>query len=223
MVGKTNKSYVKYLKSSLDCLVFYLGLVVNNSKSIIYCFDKISSSHLMEKILCIKVGYFLLTYLGLHLTIGSLKSIHFQSLFDRLYAQLVGQKRKFLSLEGRFQFLRSTINKFLTYWFIYIFILKRILKNINSLIVKFFYHVEDVKKLQLVSQTITTLHIFKGGMGLQYVHSLNTICKVKTPSKVLQYKNLHDMWCLQIQLYLKDISLKRLSSLERTKELCYLV
>lgn len=88
LVTEKVDSSIHSLKSSLDTLVNYVGLIVNITKSSFYFNGKSNFHQLLVDLLGIKRGGFPFTYLGLPLMVGPLKLVKFTSLFDKLYAWL---------------------------------------------------------------------------------------------------------------------------------------
>lgn len=126
---------------------------------------------------------------------ATLSSTHFVGLFDKLFHWLSGWKSKLLSLGGRFQLIRSSIHSYLSYWFRSVVFPKGILKRLNSLVARFFYHGSDTKKMHTISWHKTTLPRAFGGTGLSSIHTLYHICKSKLFLKVIKPGSLLGNWC----------------------------
>lgn len=194
VLGVAGTSTAFSLKEVLESFASLTGLVVNYTKSSL-CFsfstDEIDGiSHTLN----MEPGTFPLKYLGLPLTVGPQKVIHFSALLDKLYNWLAGWKSKWLSYGGRFQLIRSSINNYLTYWLRAMTIPKCVLKRISSLIAKFFYHGESVKKLHPISWYKTMLPKDKGGTGLVSATTLNILCKIKVVWRLLKKPSLLADW-----------------------------
>lgn len=99
------------------------------------------------------LGVFPIKYLGIPFMDHNLKSSNFGSLQDKIYSWLVGWKAKILFYSGRIQFIRYFINGLLSYWLRGTNILKGILKKINSLVVKLFFHGMDQNKVHMIAWT----------------------------------------------------------------------
>lgn len=194
-MGEASNSTLVSLNQNLCILKSYLGLEINTTKSNI-CFSKDCRQVVdLIKILNINQGSFPLKYLGLPLTYGSVKIAFFNPLFDKLQKWLAGWKSKFLSLGGRLQLLRSSVNNYLTYWFRFMAIPKGILKRICSFTAKFFYHSGEGNKLHTISWAQTTLPKEKGGIGLLSASTLNDLCKIKVLWKLSQGESFFAKWC----------------------------
>lgn len=185
MLGKYNYSRACSLKASLAEFETYMGLSINHDKSMIVGSLGSTQSDRMQEVLGLKEVHFPLKYLGLPLVADALKLIHFNDLFYKLTRWLEGWKSKYLSLGGRLQLLHSSINNLLSFWFGSVFIPKGIIKKLTSLTAKIFYHIGDGKKLYLTSWSQNAFPRSKGGISLNYVSTLNSICKIKSIWKVL--------------------------------------
>lgn len=180
VVGMANSTTASSLKDALDMLHSYLGLAIDRAKSSICFSGKEEGSREFLETLNINKGSFPFKYLGLLLVASGLKSIHFNTLFDKLSVRLAGWKSKLLSLGDCLLLLKSSVNGYLAIWFRAVHIPKSIIKKINSLTAKFFEHVGETNKLHIISWAKTTLLKVKRGNGLLSATTLNTICKLKT-------------------------------------------
>lgn len=123
------------------------------------------------------------------------KLVYFNSLFDKLHFWLAGWKSKLLSLGGRLQLIRSSINSYLSYWFRSMAIPDGIIRRICSFTAIFFFHSGEVKKLHTISWERITLPKEKGGIGLLSASSLNLISKLKLVWKICIGNTQFAKWC----------------------------
>lgn len=128
-----NSHMVDSLSRRMGTLASYLGLEHNLEKSFVCFSKKTHNIELYYRLLNIQPGNFPLKYLGIPLVQGSLKSYHFNCLFNKITRWLAEWKSKFLSFGGRLQLLRYTVNRYLFYWLYVIIISKAILNKLNSL------------------------------------------------------------------------------------------
>lgn len=145
--------------------------------------------------------------------------VFFNPLFDRLQSWLAGWKTKFLSLGGRLQLIRSSVNSYLTYWFGSMAIPEGIIKKICSFTAKFFYHSGEEKKLYTISWACTTLPKDKGGISLLSVSFVNVVCKLKMTWRICTGNSLLAKWCRSKYISIWNPNTYKSSSLWKTLKL----
>lgn len=176
--GRKDTATITAFERILSDFKDYTGLVINKEKSLITGNRNGATLHL-SNVLGVPMVQLPLSYLGLPLYAGAPRNIYYTALVTKIGNWLNGWSSKLLSSGGRMQMIRSSINGLLVYWCRAIHIPKGIIKKINSLTARFFYHAGESGKTFMISWQNTTLPKIKGGIGLHNLSNLYTISKLK--------------------------------------------
>lgn len=115
VIDETSLDFAFALKQVMSNFFVFTGLKSNLDKSYFHFVRDYAIIHQFGNLLNFSIGHFPIKYLGIPLLNGVDRAIHFNGLWDKIYAWLSGWKSKLLSLGGRFQLTRSSINGDLCY------------------------------------------------------------------------------------------------------------
>ncbi|PKU84127.1 Putative ribonuclease H protein [Dendrobium catenatum] len=175
--AKATLENAPHLNCILDDFFSLSGLRVNNSKSKIVFSKNSSQEQAISNIMNIPISSSPIKYLGIPIFYKKLKIVDFQPLMHKIAVSLDGWKARSLSMAGRLQYLKHTINNILMYWIRGTLLPKSCIKKIKSLCSRFlFYGDIQKRKIHLISWKDTCKPKIYGGLGIPYIESLYFAC-----------------------------------------------
>lgn len=175
-------------KRNIDCLMSLFtrygeasGQLISLDKSIVY-HGNVPSRRLTEIIntLGFKLGHLPFIYLGVPLFRGKPKKIHRMYIADKIKIKLANWKGAMLSVMGRVQLVKSTIQGMLLYSFqIYVWPVS-LLKLLDTWIRNFIWSGSiDSRKIVTVAWNTLCSPFAEGGLGLRSLSSINKAALLK--------------------------------------------
>ncbi|KAI0507248.1 hypothetical protein KFK09_013370 [Dendrobium nobile] len=161
------------LNNILETFACISGLQVNSNKSRFLLSKNGNDVENFCNVLNIPISSEPVKYLGIPIYNKRLKNCDFQPLLDRISGCLEGWKAKSLTIAGRLQYLKYTINNILAYWVRGAVIPKTCAKTIKSLCSRFLFYGDIHKRgLHMISWKDTCKPYIHGGLGIHSIDSL---------------------------------------------------
>ncbi|PKU73637.1 Putative ribonuclease H protein [Dendrobium catenatum] len=175
--AKATRENAHHLSCILDDFFSLSGLKVNSSKSKIVFSKNSTQEQAISNTLNIPISSSPIKYLGIPIFHRKLKIVDFQPLMHKITATLDGWKARSLSMAGRLQYLKHTINSILLYWVRGTLLPKTCIKKIKSLCSRFlFYGDIQKRKMHLISWKDTCKPKIYGGLGIPSIEALYYAC-----------------------------------------------
>ncbi|PKU82311.1 Putative ribonuclease H protein [Dendrobium catenatum] len=171
---EANIDNCRKLTSILNEFANVSGLHINYNK----CSVMFSKNQRNRELLCQALSIFnvssKLIYLGIPISFTRLKIEDFLPLMDKLHKKFTGWKANLLSLAGRLQYLKFTIQNTIAYWIRGSILPKAVIKFFIRTCSKFlfFCDISSLKKLHMVSWDTVCMPKIKGGLGIPSINSM---------------------------------------------------
>ncbi|KAI0506993.1 hypothetical protein KFK09_013111 [Dendrobium nobile] len=174
IIGEATVDNCKILSSILNEFAIASGLHINFDK----CSVMFSKNQRNQDMLCQALSIYnvtsKITYLGIPISFHKLKVIDFLPLMDKLHKKFTGWKANLLSLAGRLQYLKFTIQNTIAYWIRGSILPKTVIKFFRKTCSKFLFFgdIASLSKLHMVSWETVCKPKLKGGLGIPSLSAL---------------------------------------------------
>ncbi|KAI0519364.1 hypothetical protein KFK09_006808 [Dendrobium nobile] len=218
--GEASNENCQILVSVINDFANSSGLVINHDKSCIMFPKHVSNQLEVCQLLSIHTIVSKITYLGIPLSFYRLNVADFLPLLDSINKKLNGWKANLLSLAGRLQYLKFTIQNTIAYWIRGSIIPKtvhKVFKKVSSRFL-FFGNSNTDKKLHMVSWDKICLPKDKGGLG---IYSINAMQFAFNCSVILKmYNSVSPLACWLLAKYCSPWKPPHFSASKMWKSIC---
>ncbi|XP_020685967.1 uncharacterized protein LOC110102125 [Dendrobium catenatum] len=172
--GEASLENCRLLSSILKDFGNASGLHVNYDK----CSVMFSKNQRNQDILCDALSIHnicsKISYLGIPISFNRLKVADFLPLMDSLHKKFTGWKANLLSLAGRLQYLKFTIQDTIAYWIRGSILPKTVFKFFEKTCSRFLFFgdITSINKLHMVSWENVCKPKEKGGLGIPSLHAI---------------------------------------------------
>jgi hypothetical protein len=190
------KQEVDLIMDIMRCFGDATGLRININKSTvapIHC-SQLNLDEVLQNFSGARVTY-PITYLGLSVTLGRLKLVHLQSVFDRAATKLAGWQGKLLNMGGRRELVKMVLDSLPTYLLTVIKPPKKFYKDFDKLRRRFLW--AGSQQLQggkcKVSWNWVCRPLNRGGLGVVDLERFGRALRLRW--LWFNWKNLEKPWC----------------------------
>ncbi|XP_020681050.1 uncharacterized protein LOC110098531 [Dendrobium catenatum] len=218
--GEATNENCQILVSVINDFANSSGLVINHDKSYIMFPKHVSNQLEVCQLLSIHNIVSKITYLGIPLSFYRLKVADFLPLLDSINKKLNGWKANLLSLAGRLQYLKFTIQNTIAYWIRGSIIPKTVHKVFKKVCSRFLFfgNSNTDKKLHMVSWDKICLPKEKGGLGIYSIKAMQFAFNCSVILKM--YNSVSPLACWLLAKYSSPWKPHHFSASKLWKSIC---